>query len=58
MVGDFLIDARGRTYLSNQAVLTRLRAAATPSFTVYVGSTHAANVYVLDEKSLAALRGQ
>src|SRR5256886_9917852 len=46
-VGDFLIDARGRTYLSNQAVLTRLRAAATPSFAVSVGSTHAANVYVL-----------
>jgi len=57
-VGDFLIDARGRTYLSNQAMLTRLRAAAAPSFAVSVGSTHAADVYVLDEKSLAALRGR
>lgn len=57
-VGDFVIDARGRTYLSNQAMLTRLRAAVTPSFTVAVGSTHAGDVYVLDEKSLAALLGK
>ena len=55
--GDFLIDARGRTYLSNQAMLTRLRAAAKPAFTINVGTTPAANVYILDSHSLAALRG-
>lgn len=56
--GDFLIDARGRTYLSNQSMLARLRQAAKPAFTVFVGSTPAADVYVLDQASLAALRGQ
>jgi hypothetical protein len=57
-VGDFLIDARGRTYLSNQAMLMRLRAASRPAFTISVGTTPAADVYVLDEKSLAALHGR
>ena len=56
--GDFLIDARGRTYFSNQAMLTRLRAQARPAFSISVGSTHAADVYILDDKSLAALRGR
>lgn len=57
-VGDFLIDARGRTYVSNQAMLMRLRAAGHPTFTVSVGGTSAADVYVLDEKALAALLGK
>jgi dolichyl-phosphate-mannose-protein mannosyltransferase len=56
--GDFVIDARGRTYFSNQAMLTRLRQSAQPAFTVSVGNVPAAGVYVLDQKSLAALRGQ
>src|SRR5205807_8284935 len=56
--GDFLIDARGRTYFSNQAMLARLRAASKPAFTISVGNTPAADVYVLDEASLAALRGE
>jgi predicted membrane-bound dolichyl-phosphate-mannose-protein mannosyltransferase len=55
--GDLLIDARGRTYLSNQVVLTRLRQATRPASTISVGATPAADVYVLDEKGLAALRG-
>ena len=55
--GDFLIDARGRTYLSNQAMLTRLRAVSQPAFTISVGATPAADVYVLDQAALAALRG-
>jgi predicted membrane-bound dolichyl-phosphate-mannose-protein mannosyltransferase len=57
-VGDFLIDARGRTYLSNQAMLARLRAVGRPAFTISVGTTPAADVYVLDQKSLAALSGK
>jgi predicted membrane-bound dolichyl-phosphate-mannose-protein mannosyltransferase len=56
--GDFLIDGRGRTYLSNQAMLTRLRQASQPAFTIAVGTTPAAYVYVLDQKSLSALRGE
>ena len=56
--GDFLIDGRGRTYLSNQAMLARLRQTSQPAFTIAVGTTPAAYVYVLDQKSLAALRGE
>jgi hypothetical protein len=57
-VGDFLIDARGRTYYSNQAMLQRLRAVAKPAFTISVGETPAADVYILDAVSLKALRGE
>ena len=56
--GDFLIDGRGRTYLSNQAMLMRLRQTSQPAFTIDVGTTPAAYVYVLDQKSLAALHGE
>jgi predicted membrane-bound dolichyl-phosphate-mannose-protein mannosyltransferase len=56
--GDFLIDARGRTYLSNQAMLSRLRLGSKPAFTIALGTTPAAYVYVLDQKSLAALRSK
>jgi hypothetical protein len=55
--GDFVIDARGRTYFTNQAMLTRLRGAGQPAFTIALGATPAANVYFLDQKSLDALRG-
>jgi hypothetical protein len=56
--GDFVIDGRGRTYFSNQAMLQRLRQASRPAFNIGVGTTPAADVYVLDQKSLGALRGQ
>lgn len=56
--GDFVIDARGRTYYSNQAMLARLRQSAQPAFAVSVGDVPAANVYVLDQKSLSELRGE
>ena len=57
-VGDFLIDARGRTYYSNQAMLQRLRQTGKPAFTISVGDIPAADVYVLDAASLKALRGE
>jgi 4-amino-4-deoxy-L-arabinose transferase-like glycosyltransferase len=56
--GDFVIDARGRTYFSNQAMLMRLRSAGKPAFNISVGQTPAADVYLLDQKSLSALRGE
>ncbi|MDX6557713.1 MAG: hypothetical protein QOF72_762 [Blastocatellia bacterium] len=56
--GDFLIDARGRTYFTNQAMLARLRQGSEPAFTIAVGATPAAYIYILDQKSLAALRGE
>jgi predicted membrane-bound dolichyl-phosphate-mannose-protein mannosyltransferase len=57
-LGDFVIDARGRTYFSNQAMLTRLREATKPAFTIAVGATPAADVYALDQKALDALHGR
>jgi len=54
--GDLVIDARGRTYFSNQAMLSRLRQAARPAFTVRTGAITAADIYLLDANSLAALR--
>jgi hypothetical protein len=56
--GDFLIDARGRTYFSNQTMLERLRQKTKPAFTVFVGNTPAADVYILDDAALAALHGE
>jgi hypothetical protein len=53
--GDFVIDARGRTYFSNQSTLMRLRAASKPAFNISVGQVPAADVYVLDTTSLTAL---
>jgi len=55
--GDFVIDARGRTYFTNQAMLTRLRGVVESAFTIAVGATPAAKVYLLDQHSLDALRG-
>ena len=55
---DFVIDGRGRTYLSNQSMLSRLREASQPSLSIAVGTTPAADVYKLNPKSLAALRGE
>lgn len=56
--GDFVIDARGRNYLNNQAMLARLRQTSAPVSTIAVGSIPAAYLYVLDQNSLAALRGE
>jgi Dolichyl-phosphate-mannose-protein mannosyltransferase len=56
--GDFVIDARGRTYFSNQAMLMRLRQTNRPAFSVSIGPTPAADVYLLDQKSLADLRSE
>ena len=56
--GDFVIDARGRTYFSNQAMLMRLRNVSKPAFSTSVGQTLAADIFLLDQKSLSALRGE
>jgi hypothetical protein len=54
--GDFIVDARGRRYFSNEAVLAALEQSATPVFTVSLGKVPSASVYVLDKKSLDAVR--
>jgi Dolichyl-phosphate-mannose-protein mannosyltransferase len=54
--GDFVVAARGRHYLSNDAVLSELRRAATPAFEVQVGVVPAAEVYRLDQRAQDAIR--
>jgi hypothetical protein len=56
--GDYVIDARGRTYFSNQSMLLRLRSVNKPAFAVSVGKVPAVDIYVLDDKSLDALNGK
>ncbi len=53
--GDFVIDARGRRYFSNEVVLAALEQSATPTFTISLGNVPSASVYVLDKKSLDAV---
>jgi len=53
--GDFVIDARGRRYFSNESVFSALQQSATPAFIVSLGNVPSASVYVLDRKSLEAI---
>lgn len=53
--GDFVIDARGRRYFSNEAMLNELAASTTPAFRVSLGDVPSAAVYQLDRSSLDAL---
>ena len=55
-VGDFLIDARGRRYFSNNAMLTELRQTLSPSFTHDLGGVPSADVYVLNARALELLQ--
>jgi len=49
--GDFVIDARGRRYFSNQMVLNVLSNSATPTFQAKLGSPLSISVYELDKTS-------
>jgi hypothetical protein len=53
--GDYIIDARGRRYFSNESVLTKLREVSAPAFRLSLGPVPSASVFVLDQKSRAAL---
>ena len=53
--GDFVIDARGRRYFSNESVVSALQQSAAPAFSVSLGNVASASVYVLDKKSLEAI---
>ena len=53
--GDVVIVARGRRYLSNDELTSRLEAASKPSATVSLGGVESARVYVLDDASHAAV---
>lgn len=53
--GDFLVIARGRRYFSNGALITRLGQTASPAFSVALGQTKAADIYVVDDTIIGAL---
>jgi dolichyl-phosphate-mannose-protein mannosyltransferase len=53
--GDFVIDARGRRYFSNELVNATLQQTSTPAFRASLGSTPSVSVYVLDKNSLEHL---
>jgi hypothetical protein len=54
--GDWVIDARGRRYFSNERLLAALQQSGVPAFRVSLGSVPSASVYLLDKKSLDAIR--
>jgi hypothetical protein len=56
-VGDAVVVARGRRYFSNDATVARLEAASRPAATTSLGSTPSAQLFVLDEAALAAIKG-
>ena len=53
--GDFVIDARGRRYFSNELILAALDQSGAPAFRVSLGSVPSASIYQLDRKSLDAI---
>ena len=55
--GDFVTDAPGRRYFSNQLVTSALSQASTPTFRVYLGRVPSASVYQLDKKAQEAVLG-
>ena len=54
--GDFLVDARGRRYFSNDAIISSLKQRAVPTFRVSLEGIHAANVYLVDPPALVLSR--
>lgn len=53
--GDYVIDARGRRYFSNDAVLRALRTNA-PAFELNLGDVPSAKIFRLDANSIDAVR--
>jgi len=49
--GDFMVAARGRRYFSNETILAALNQAGAPTFTMSLGSTPSASIYLLDKKT-------
>jgi 4-amino-4-deoxy-L-arabinose transferase-like glycosyltransferase len=53
--GDFLVDARGRRYFSNDALISALKQKAVPAFQIALGGVPAADVYLMDHATIAAV---
>jgi predicted membrane-bound dolichyl-phosphate-mannose-protein mannosyltransferase len=49
--GDFIVDARGRRYFSNETIVSALQQTGPPNFTVSLGSVTSASIYWLDQKT-------
>jgi dolichyl-phosphate-mannose-protein mannosyltransferase len=47
--GDFIIDARGRRYFSNDVLISGLRQSVTPTMRFALGGIPSADVFVIDE---------
>jgi hypothetical protein len=54
--GDFIIAARGRRYLSNDALLADLRGREAPTFSLPLGPVPSVDVYMLNQTSLEIVR--
>jgi hypothetical protein len=53
--GDFVIDAPGRRYFSNELVTSALKQSSTPAFRLSLKSVPSAAVYQLDQRSVEAV---
>ena len=53
--GDFVVVARGRRYFSNDALINRLEAVASPFAAPSLGGVPSARVFELDERAAASL---
>jgi hypothetical protein len=53
--GDFVIDARGRRYFSNELLLATLAQSSVPAFRASLGDTPSAAIFQLDKKSLEGI---
>lgn len=53
--GDFIIDAPGRRYFSNELITSALKQSSTPAFRLTLGPTPSARIYKLDQRSLEAV---
>jgi len=51
--GDFIVAERGRRYFSNDALLSALRESSVPAFRFSLGNVPSAEIYVLDQSSVA-----
>ena len=53
--GDFLLDARGRRYFSNDVLISALKQAAAPAFQAALGGVPSADVYLMDHAAVAVV---
>jgi Dolichyl-phosphate-mannose-protein mannosyltransferase len=53
--GDIVIVARGRRYYTNDALVSKLGELSRPTASIALGATPAADIYVLDAATIAAL---